>query len=92
MGHHLIEGKEPSKEVTKENGKSEINQDHLVWAKNDGLLKVWILSNISPEVLVSLENVSSASQIWTSVEELILPTTVEKEMLLHDTLMSLEKR
>ena len=61
MGHHLIEGKEPSREVIKENGKTEINQDHLAWAKNDGLLKVWMLSNICPKVIISLENVSSAS-------------------------------
>ena len=91
MGHHLIESKEPIKEVTKENGTSETNQDHLVWAKNDGLLKVWIFSNISPEVFISLESVNSASQIWKSIEELILPTTVEKEMLLNDALMSLKK-
>ena len=91
MGHHLVESKEPSREVIKENGKTEINEAHLTWAKNDGLLKVWMLSNISPEVIVSLENISSASKIWKSVEELILPTTVEREILLHDALMSLKK-
>ena len=91
MGHHLVKSKEPSREVIKENGKTEINEDHLTWARNDGLLKVWMLSNVSPEVIVALENVSSVSQIWKSIEELILPTTVEKEILLHDALMSLKK-
>ena len=49
------------------------------------------MSNISPEVLISLESVNSASQIWKSIEELIRSTTVEKEMLLNDALMSVKK-
>ena len=78
MAHHLIKNKEPIKEVTKEDGQPDPNPDNHLWEKNDGLLRAWILSNISPKVLISLENVSSASKVWKSIEEFILPTTVER--------------
>ena len=91
MTHHLNQDNTPSKEITKENGETAPSPSYLIWVKNDGLLTAWILSNISTEVLISLENVSSASNVWKSIEELILPITVEKEMVLNDALMSLKR-
>ena len=91
MTHHLNQENTPSKEITKENGETAPSPSYLIWVKNDGLLTAWILSNISTEVLISLENVSSASNVWKSIEELILPITVEKEMVLNDALMSLKR-
>ena len=49
------------------------------------------MSNIETEVLISLENVSSAYKVWKSIEEQILPSTVEKEMVLNDALILLKK-
>ena len=50
-----------------------------------------MLKNIETEVLIALEDVGSASKVWKSIEQHILPTTVEKEMILNETLMSLQK-
>ena len=91
MDHHLVEGNEPSTEITKDNGKPEPNPSYVTWKKNDGLLMVFLLRNIKTEVLICLENVTSASKVWKSIEELILPTTVEKEMILNDNLVTLKK-
>ncbi|KAK2638335.1 hypothetical protein Ddye_026130 [Dipteronia dyeriana] len=89
--HHLIEGSEPVKEITKEDGKTEPNPDYLFWTWNDGLLTTWLPRNIETEVLISQENMTSAHKTWKSIEEQILSTTIEKEMTLNDTLMSLKK-
>ncbi|KAK1575743.1 hypothetical protein Q3G72_007932 [Acer saccharum] len=91
MAHHLVEGSEPTKEIMRDDGKTEPNPNYILWAKNDGLLTTWLMRNIETEVLISLENITSAHKVWKSIEEQILPTTVEKEMILNDTLMSLKK-
>ena len=91
MAHHLVEGNEPAKEIFNKKEQFKTNPKYALWARNDGLLTTWILSNIETEVLISMENVSSSHQIWKSIEAQILPSTIEKEMILNDALMSLKK-
>lgn len=63
MAHHLIEGHEPTKEITKDDGKIVPNPIYILWTKNDGLLKAWLLRKIETEVLISLEDISSAHKL-----------------------------
>ena len=91
MAHHLIKGSEPPSHITTDDGKIESNPSYDTWKRNDGLLTTFLMKNIETEVLVSLENVGSTQKVWKSIEEQILPTTVEKEMILNETLMSLKK-
>ncbi|KAH0709231.1 hypothetical protein KY284_010658 [Solanum tuberosum] len=39
MARHLIEGREPTKEITKDDGKVESNPNYTLWAKNDAIKK-----------------------------------------------------
>ncbi|KAM3309115.1 hypothetical protein P3S67_010859 [Capsicum chacoense] len=61
--HHLIEGSEPAKEITKNDEKADPNPNYIRWAKNDGLLKAWLLRNVKTEVLISLENITSPYKV-----------------------------
>ena len=90
MARHLVEGSEPAQQITKED-KIETNPNHLLWKRNDGLLTAFLLKNIETEVLVTLEDVGSAYRVWKSIEQQILPITIEKEMILNESLMSLQK-
>ncbi|KAF3641000.1 hypothetical protein FXO37_23218 [Capsicum annuum] len=69
MAHHLIEDSEPTKEIIKDGGKDDPNPNYIHWAKNDGLLKAWLLRNIETEVLISLENITSAYKILNNNDE-----------------------
>lgn len=71
--------------------KLEINPAYTVWTNNDGLLTTWLIGTISEEVLLDLEDASSAHNIWQSIENMMLPQSKEKEILLTDSLMSLTK-
>ena len=68
MAHHLFEGSEPPSKITTDD-KTETNPTYLTWKRNDGLLTAFLLRNIEMEVLVTLENVSSAHMVWKSIEE-----------------------
>lgn len=71
--------------------KEQINPAYSTWVNNDGLLTTWLLGTITEEVLLDLEDTSSARNIWQSIENIMLPQSKEKEILLTDSLMSLTK-
>lgn len=88
--HHLEDGSIPS--PTRNSDQTEVvNPDYSIWFNNDGLLTTWLLGTITEEVLLDLEDTSSAYNVWKSIENVILPQSKEKEILLTDSLMSLTK-
>lgn len=86
--HHLEKnGVKPEKQL--ENGKT--NPDYTSWLTNDGLIISWLLGTIKEEVQPSVTEDSTAYDVWSSLEEQLLPITVEKEGLLKNMLMTIKK-
>ncbi|EXC01670.1 hypothetical protein L484_002846 [Morus notabilis] len=58
---------------------------------NDGLLISWLLGTINEEAQPSIDEDAMAFTLWSSLEEQLLPTTIEKEGLLKNMLMTIKK-
>ncbi|XP_074575272.1 uncharacterized protein LOC141831767 [Curcuma longa] len=89
--HHLEkDGWKPPAEIEKD-GKKISNTTYASWSINDGLITSWLLSTMREDMQGSIEEIGSACSLWTSLEEQLLPTTIEKEGLLKNMLMTIKK-
>lgn len=86
--HHLQQG--GGKPAAQLEDKS-VNPDFTTWETNDGLLISWVLGTINEEAQPSIDEDATAFTLWSSLEEQLLPTTVEKEGLLKNMLMTIKK-
>ena len=78
MLHHLQNGGEkPTEEIEDDN--------------NDVLLTSWLLRTMKEEMLSSILDAKMAYQVWTYLEEQLLPTTIKKEGLLKNMLVTIKK-
>ena len=91
--HHLQDGKTPAAEMEDDKGNKSPNPVHATWINNDGLIISWIFGTIKEEMQSSVLEAESttAYQIWTSLEEQLLPITVEKEGLLKNMIVTSKK-
>ncbi|KAK1379294.1 hypothetical protein POM88_026038 [Heracleum sosnowskyi] len=86
---HIEEGIEPPENIISEgkDSKKEINPAYNTWLNNYGLLTTWLLGTIAEDVLFDLDDTTTAFCVWKYVEDRLLPSSKEKEILLTDTLM-----
>ena len=86
--NHLEDEGEPPK-VIKSDDKEIHNPAYSTW--HDDLLTTWLLGTITEDVLLDLDDTTTGFRVWKSIEDKLLPSSKEKEILLTDTLMSLTK-
>ena len=72
-------------------GKEINNPAYKTQLNNDGLLTIWLLGTIIEEVLVDLDETTTTYQVLKCIEDKLLPSSKEKEVLLNETLMTLTK-
>ncbi|KAH9648571.1 retrovirus-related pol polyprotein from transposon RE1 [Citrus sinensis] len=89
--HHITDAERPAKEILLSDGEKAGNEDFTMWINNDGLLTSWLLSLMTEEVMSGIVGVENAQQIWSSLEDQLLPMTKEKEVHLMDRLATLKK-
>ncbi|KAH9666463.1 hypothetical protein KPL70_020649 [Citrus sinensis] len=89
--HHITDAERPAKEILLSDGEKAGNEDFTMWTNNDGLLTSWLLSLMTEEVMSGIVGVENAQQIWSSLEDQLLPMTKEKEVHLMDRLATLKK-
>ena len=89
--HHLTEKEKPTAEVVDESGDKVPNPKLDAWINNDSLLTSWLLGNMTEEVLGMVIGEESAYEVWSSLQEQLLPMTREKVVHLTDQLQSLKK-
>ena len=68
-----------------------VNPVYALWTTNDGLLISWLLGTIKEEAQPSVAEDATAYDVWSSLEEQLLPTTIDKEGLLKTLLMTIKK-
>ena len=56
------------------------DQSIETWSHNDGLLTSWLLGLMTEEVMLLLDGIETAYDVWNSLEEKLLPMTKEKEV------------
>ncbi|KAF2294273.1 hypothetical protein GH714_008816 [Hevea brasiliensis] len=89
--HHLTNGERPAEE-----GETAIDQEkcpnpnYQRWIGNDGLLTSWLLGTMKEDVL-SIINGETSNEIWTPIEEQLMPAIIEKERNLKIMLMTIKK-
>ncbi|KAL9448288.1 hypothetical protein AB3S75_015710 [Citrus x aurantiifolia] len=81
--HHLTEKEKPTTEVVDESGNKVQSPKLNAWINNDSLLTSWLLGNMT-EVLVMVTKAKSAYELWSFLEEQLMPMTREKVVHLTD--------
>ncbi|KAL9432747.1 hypothetical protein AB3S75_027714 [Citrus x aurantiifolia] len=89
--HHLTEKEKSTAEVVDESGDKVPNPKLDAWINNDSLLTSRLLGNMTEEVLGMVVGAESAYEVWSSLEEQLLPMTREKVVHLTDQLQTLKK-
>ena len=79
-----------AKEILLSDGEKAGNEDFTMWINNDGLLTSWLLSLMTEKVMSGIVGVENAQQIWSSLEDQLLPMTMEKEVHLMDKLLGID--
>ncbi|XP_059650359.1 uncharacterized protein LOC132296147 [Cornus florida] len=90
IAHHLIDDV-PAKEMIEEDGKKVSNSQYMQWLHNDGLLVSWLLGILTEDTHSMIMGSETSKQIWNSLEEQLLPNTIEQEENLKDSLACLKK-
>ena len=75
--HHLAEGK-PTEEIVGDDGKKGINPNYVFWLNNDGLLVSWLSGIMIVDIFSMINGGETAKDVWSSLEEQLLPNTVKK--------------
>ena len=88
--HHLSNGEKLAEEINDDKGNKSPNPQYQQWISNDGLLTSWLLGTMKEDVL-SMIGGETAYELWTSLEEQLLPVTVEKERNLKNMLITVKK-
>ncbi|KAF2322319.1 hypothetical protein GH714_011220 [Hevea brasiliensis] len=89
--HHLTNGERPAEEGESVTDQEKcLNPNYQRWIGNDGLLTLWLLGTMKKDVL-RIINGETTYEIWTSIEEQLLPATIEKERNLKNMLMTIKK-
>ena len=88
MLHHLEKNDDKPEHLLKD---GVVNPAYTLWLTNDGLLISWFLGTIKEEAQPSIAKDATAYDVWSSLEEQLLPITIEKEGLLKNMLMTIKK-
>nr|GMD97742.1 Retrovirus-related Pol polyprotein from transposon RE1 [Ipomoea batatas] len=86
--HHLEKNDDKPERLLKD---GVVNPAYTLWLTNDGLLISWLLGTIKEEAQPSIAEDATAYDVWSSLEEQLLPITIEKEGLLKNMLMTIKK-
>ena len=78
----------PTPTILKESGESISNPKFDEWMKTDLLLRSWITDTLSKEALGVVVGMTTAHEIWTSLEVTYLQATKEREIQLKRQLCS----
>ncbi|RVW77775.1 Retrovirus-related Pol polyprotein from transposon RE2 [Vitis vinifera] len=84
--HHLSENRHASEETMGTETKETHDQSIETWSHNDGLLTSWLLGLMTEEVMLLLDGIETAYDVWNSLGEKLLPMTKEKEVQLTNRL------
>lgn len=77
--HHLLNKKNPIDEIKDEERNKRPNMQYQLWINNDRLLTSWPLGNIKEDILSIIFYVETTYEVWTFLEEKLLPVTVKKK-------------
>ena len=75
-------------EIVGDDGKKGINPNYVFWLNNDGLLVSWLSGIMTVDIFSMINGGETAKDVWSSLEEQLLPNTVEKEALLKNVTKS----
>ncbi|RVX14187.1 Retrovirus-related Pol polyprotein from transposon RE1 [Vitis vinifera] len=89
--HHLSENRHASEETMGTETKETHDQSIETWSHNDGLLTSWLLGLMTEEVMLLLDGIETAYDVWNSLGEKLLPMTKEKEVRLTNRLRGVKK-
>ena len=89
--HHLSKNRHTSEETMSTETKETHDQSIETWFHNNGLLTSWLLGLMIEEVMLLLDGIETAYDVWNSLEEKLLPMTKEKEVQLTNRLRGLKK-
>ncbi|XP_012856951.1 PREDICTED: uncharacterized protein LOC105976216 [Erythranthe guttata] len=89
--HHLESDEVPSDEIKDDAEKKSPNPVYATWIINDGLLLSWLCGTMNEEMLSSIFDAETARQLWKSLEEQLLPITIEKERNMKNMFMTIKK-
>ncbi|KAK2663956.1 hypothetical protein Ddye_002530 [Dipteronia dyeriana] len=90
--HHISISENLVKKHADKEGNKSPNPLYQVWIINDGLLASWLLGTMKEDILsMVIEEANTAYEVWTSLEQQLLPVTVEKEGNLKNMLMRIKK-
>ena len=67
--HHLSENRHASDETMGTETKETHDQSIETWSHNDGLLSSWLLGLMTEEVMLLLDGIETAYDVWNSLEE-----------------------
>ena len=67
--HHLSENRHASDETMGTETKETHDQSIETWSHNDGLLSSWLLGLMTAEVMLLLDGIETAYDVWNSLEE-----------------------
>lgn len=70
----------PQEKILQKDGEIAENPELISWESNDSLLTSWLLGLMTEELLSSNIGMETASHLWTSLEDQLLPITKEKEV------------
>ncbi|KAK2662672.1 hypothetical protein Ddye_001246 [Dipteronia dyeriana] len=89
---HLSISEKPAEELADEEGNKIPNPHYHLWITNDGLLTSWLLRTIKEDILsMVIDEADTAYEVWTSLEQQLLPVTVEKKDNLKKKLIGIKK-
>ena len=66
--HHLSENRHTSEEIMDTETKETHDQSIETWFHNDGLLTSWLLGLMTEEVMLLLDGIETAYDVWNSLE------------------------
>ncbi|XP_012851642.1 PREDICTED: uncharacterized protein LOC105971340 [Erythranthe guttata] len=89
--HHLESEEIPTEEIKNDEGKTSPNPVYAAWIVNDGLLLSWLCGTMNEEMLSSIFDAGTVRQLWKSLEEQLLPITIEKEGNMKNMFMTIKK-
>lgn len=60
------------------------NPDFLLWQRSDKLLKGWITSTLSKDILYYIVGLETSFELWQSLKQLCAQSSLEREFHLHE--------
>lgn len=67
------------------------NPNFLAWKQTDRLIKGWIISTLSEEILSQVMGSDSAADVWFELKRKFISSTMDRELASHNQLQTIRR-